>query len=733
MIIQPIITILLLLNIIDSANAVEYNYQNPYLNDAINIKNQTQDYQKDISHQKNHNNLLNYQEANAPQSNYYNNHSNIENDANRNNSTEKKLVNNISQKSPSYKINKNEDWLQNPINAINNSNNNQDTKQILNHYQDCNTQNNNLTLIPKNCIIYNQDQTQICQVNKIIQTEDIANYQCIKDQESYQIQCNKSCNEMVDIANITSNNFNNLKNTSDNITFKTANNSRSWVAHPCSHKSYSLILNIEDIKYLKTLKLTKLSHLESINFKVNGKIIYTSNTSDLCGGSRNWSQKHNVTPNEDLLPHIKQGANIIEVIGRPTLHHKFSGNITIKYQKCQAYIEQCQPKYFQEDKCNIVEEICSNSHNPCQNYSIIKSCTPTKVINHCQTLEEKACSQTNSKCLKENNQQDKCLIYQNNFQCPINTNITQIAQKLTKINQETVVIQEKTDFSQCQNLQDDSSCEFISQTCLSENTIENQPQNCQNYQRHYQCSENNIDDSCQDKLQQQNCQYQDTICLKEDNETQNCQRYQTNFLCPNSNNKENQGANCLSDNIEYQKDQDLTSAASALQALQSLNQEFSSENQRAFKGNNLQCSMDLIDFKDCCGGDDWGWGNCDSQEELLKQKKEKSRCIYIGAYCSKKEKLTKTCLKESRSYCCFNSLIAKIIQHQGRGQIGQSFGDPKSPNCQGILITDIQSMNFSKMNFSELTADIARTTNDNLPSQEELRKQVQQQVEGYYE
>ena len=37
------------------------------------------------------------------------------------------------------------------------------------------------------------------------------------------------------------------------------------------------------------------------------------------------------------------------------------------------------------------------------------------------------------------------------------------------------------------------------------------------------------------------------------------------------------------------------------------------------------------------------------------------------------------------------------------------------------------------MNFSQLSENIKKTANDNLPSQEELRKQVQQQVEGYYE
>lgn len=65
------------------------------------------------------------------------------------------------------------------------------------------------------------------------------------------------------------------------------------------------------------------------------------------------------------------------------------------------------------------------------------------------------------------------------------------------------------------------------------------------------------------------------------------------------------------------------------------------------------------------------------------------------------------CLTFTTSKCCFNSVISRIVNQQGRAQVGRNWGpDPENPDCRGFTIAELQSLNFAAMDLSEFYASL---------------------------
>ncbi|WP_304947688.1 conjugal transfer protein TraN [uncultured Parasutterella sp.] len=93
---------------------------------------------------------------------------------------------------------------------------------------------------------------------------------------------------------------------------------------------------------------------------------------------------------------------------------------------------------------------------------------------------------------------------------------------------------------------------------------------------------------------------------------------------------------------------------------------------------------------------------CEQSEQTLMLKKGQNLCHYVGTYCSKGEKFG--CIERSESYCCYNSPLARILQEQGRIQLGKSWGSAKDPVCTGFTMEELESLDFDKMDLSEFEA-----------------------------
>jgi len=96
---------------------------------------------------------------------------------------------------------------------------------------------------------------------------------------------------------------------------------------------------------------------------------------------------------------------------------------------------------------------------------------------------------------------------------------------------------------------------------------------------------------------------------------------------------------------------------------------------------------------------------CDEEEAKLAMKRGAGLCSdKIGDWCTKK--VLGVCITRKRSYCCYNSKLAKIINVQGRAQLGIGWGDEESPSCSGFDIAQLKAIDFSKIDFSEFVGDV---------------------------
>lgn len=170
-------------------------------------------------------------------------------------------------------------------------------------------------------------------------------------------------------------------------------------------------------------------------------------------------------------------------------------------------------------------------------------------------------------------------------------------------------------------------------------------------------------------------------------------------------------------------------AVSALAAVAAAGEdvaELNGENVRAFTGKAQHCRKMAVGFSNCCKDSGWGQdaglSSCSSEEKALGKAKDKKLTVYVGEYCSKK--VLGVCLQKKRGYCQFESKLARIVQEQGRrDQLGVGFGGGKSPDCRGITVDELQSLDFGVMNFSDFYDDL--NAGSDIPEDQALLKKAQ--------
>ena len=133
-----------------------------------------------------------------------------------------------------------------------------------------------------------------------------------------------------------------------------------------------------------------------------------------------------------------------------------------------------------------------------------------------------------------------------------------------------------------------------------------------------------------------------------------------------------------------------------------------------FTGENAMCRKDKLGFKNCCKGSGWGTDTglavCNEEEKLLGYAVQEDRTHYIGRYCRRKPTFG-GCLSYAHVHCKFTSKIGRIIQQQGRAQLGIGWGSPQSPQCRGFTEQELASINFDLIDFSEYFGDAFASMN----------------------
>jgi hypothetical protein len=155
-----------------------------------------------------------------------------------------------------------------------------------------------------------------------------------------------------------------------------------------------------------------------------------------------------------------------------------------------------------------------------------------------------------------------------------------------------------------------------------------------------------------------------------------------------------------------------------------------------FNGRDLRCRLPGFQtgFSNCCKKTKtwFGLGYCkESEKELAALRawgKLDGQCHLVGSYCA--VKVFGICIQKKQTYCCFNSVLARIIQEQGRQQLGIGWGDPKSPNCRGFTPEEFQKIDFSKIDFSEWYEDLQKRVQENLNI---FESEAPKKIQNYYE
>ena len=66
-------------------------------------------------------------------------------------------------------------------------------------------------------------------------------------------------------------------------------------------------------------------------------------------------------------------------------------------------------------------------------------------------------------------------------------------------------------------------------------------------------------------------------------------------------------------------------------------------------------------------------------------KRGQNLCVHVGTYCSRK--VLGVCLEKKERHCCFNSKLARIINRQGRAQLGLPMN-----SCGGFNQAQLQAL-----------------------------------------
>lgn len=149
-----------------------------------------------------------------------------------------------------------------------------------------------------------------------------------------------------------------------------------------------------------------------------------------------------------------------------------------------------------------------------------------------------------------------------------------------------------------------------------------------------------------------------------------------------------------------------------------------------FKGTRNTCSKVIFGITDCCAprGFPIVGGGCDGDDRTLKDKREKGLCHYVGTYCS--SSVLGICTKKKEAHCCYGSKLARIIQEQGRPQLGLGWGSAKSAKCEGFTVDQFARLDLSRVDFSEVMAEFVEAAK--LPDQLQTANDLQTRINNYY-
>lgn len=146
-----------------------------------------------------------------------------------------------------------------------------------------------------------------------------------------------------------------------------------------------------------------------------------------------------------------------------------------------------------------------------------------------------------------------------------------------------------------------------------------------------------------------------------------------------------------------------SNAAAQLQAHIAAGKDIDTTTLQIFKGQDRRCHKETFGIDNCCDNTAYLM-RCSSDEQETVRRREQGRCHEVGEYCSAGSIFG--CRERTKAYCCFSSMLGRIVQEQGRLQIARDWGTPQTPSCQGFTADELARLDWSRFDLTEFYAHI---------------------------
>ncbi|PKP94612.1 MAG: conjugal transfer protein TraN [Alphaproteobacteria bacterium HGW-Alphaproteobacteria-16] len=327
--------------------------------------------------------------------------------------------------------------------------------------------------------------------------------------------------------------------------------------------------------------------------------------------------------------------------------------------------------------------------------------------------------------------------------------------------------------SDCASLAADSQCTVQTEICVENDPVTRDidgvsvSQGCWAWSRAYMCNSIGHDDDCSDLAGNASCSHVRDECLDEESDGGPCKVTERIYRCPVPGGDASTDQQyicgddvyCINGDCEpivREASTEFKDALVALHALGQAGEEFNPDTLTVFSGERDTCHKPVFGLINCCAGKVSGLLTvgvglgalaggptaiaalatpfltlfaCSTQEKMLDIKDRMGFCHNVGSYCS--SSFLGICKTRRTTYCCFESKLSRILQEQGRTQLGRPWGTPKNEQCRGFSIDEFARLDLSRMDFTEVYAEFIDAAR--LPDEVETIADIQQKISDYYE
>ena len=309
---------------------------------------------------------------------------------------------------------------------------------------------------------------------------------------------------------------------------------------------------------------------------------------------------------------------------------------------------------------------------------------------------------------------------------------------------------EHRDESSCAGLASDSNCAPSPDVCTSSDPVTRDVDGvavtkpCWAWTRTYQCNRTRDAQDCSALDANKACSFVRETCLTGDTP---CPTKERVYRCPVPPTAAATaqyicdgdiycvGGEC--ETIDRTPNTEFKDAAVALNAASQASKEFDPASLQLFKGTRNSCAQAVFGLLDCCrgrafpllpGGSLLLSLGCSREEATLDVRDGRGLCTYIGSYCA--SDFLGICLTKRKVYCCYESKLSRILQEQGRAQLGLRWASPKTETCRGFTVDEFARLDLSRMDFSEVYAEFEAAAK--LPDELATASALQTKISDYY-